>query len=79
MHTSPETIDAVVHDSGSESPPLLITIGEAARLLSISRSNLYKLIGDGKLERRRIGGRAFIVRSNVVSFVERLGGGERHG
>lgn len=52
-----------------EDPRLLLTIEEAARLLSISRSQLHKLICAGRLERVYLGPRCVRLRR---SDVERL-------
>jgi excisionase family DNA binding protein len=45
--------------------PYLVGIMEAARLLGVGRSSVYKRIKLGELERRHIGGRALITRKSI--------------
>ena len=40
--------------------PLAYSIPEAIRVTSLGRTNIYKLIGEGRLEVRRIGRRTLI-------------------
>ena len=49
-------------------PPLLVDVEEAARLLSISRSNLYGLMDAGELPYRKIGARRLVPRAGLVEF-----------
>lgn len=51
---------------------LLVSIAEAARLLSIGRSKVYELISDGELETVHIGRAARVPRVAVDDYVERL-------
>lgn len=34
--------------------PILVTIAEAARVLSVGRTTIYKLVAQGKLARRKL-------------------------
>ena len=51
---------------------LLLTPEDAADLLSIGRSKLYELIGDGQLSSVRIGASRRVPMSALVEFVENL-------
>jgi excisionase family DNA binding protein len=52
--------------------PLLVSLDEAARLLSICRATVYKLIAANRLTRRHIGRRAFLLRTEVATFAKSL-------
>jgi excisionase family DNA binding protein len=52
--------------------PVLVSIGEAAKLLGIGRSTVYCLISDGDLKALKIGSRTVIRRSDADELVERL-------
>lgn len=43
-----------------ETPKLAFTIAEACHAIGIKRSKLYELIGQGRLETRKIGSRTII-------------------
>ena len=51
---------------------LLLTPEDAADLLSIGRSKLYELIGDGRIASVRIGASRRVPMSALVEFVESL-------
>ena len=51
---------------------LLLTPEDAADLLSIGRSKLYELLGDGRLASVRIEGSRRVPMSALVEFVETL-------
>ena len=51
---------------------LLLTPTEAAQVLSISRSKLYELIGQGRLETVRIDASRRVPRQALVEFVSHL-------
>jgi excisionase family DNA binding protein len=51
---------------------LLLTPTEAAQLLSISRSKLYELIGQGRLTSVRIDASRRVSAKALVEFVEQL-------
>lgn len=52
--------------------PLLYGINDAARALGIGRSNVYRMIHDGTLEARRLGGRIVIPADVVKAFADSL-------
>ena len=49
----------------------LMTVAEATRLLCISRSFLYELIGRGELESFKIGRARRVSRASVVQLLDR--------
>ena len=51
---------------------LLLTPNEAAKVLSISRSKLYELIGQGRLATVRIDTSRRVPAQSLVEFVEHL-------
>lgn len=51
---------------------LLVTIEEAARLLGVGRTTMFKFIGRGEIKSVRLGRRRFIARKSLESFVEEL-------
>jgi excisionase family DNA binding protein len=51
---------------------LLVSIPDAINLLGISENMLYKLVRQGHLKRTHIGRRAFITRTSIDAYVERL-------
>lgn len=53
----------------SPAEPLAYSIGEACRVSSIGRTTLYKLIGDGTLEVRKIGKRTLVLASSLRELV----------
>jgi len=54
-------------------PPLLHTLDETARLLSISLRQVQYLIADGELPRVHIGRKPLVARVEIESYVRRLG------
>jgi excisionase family DNA binding protein len=51
--------------------PLVVTIKEATRLLSVGRTTLYKLMNDGHLTAVKIGGASRVLRTSLDEFVQR--------
>lgn len=51
--------------------PLVVTIKEATRLLSIGRTTLYKLMSERDLTTVKIGGASRILRSSLDEYVKR--------
>lgn len=49
-------------------PAEWITQAEAARLRSVSRQAIAKLVGNGRLRTLEVGGRSFVSRADVLSF-----------
>ena len=59
----------------NETPKLAFTIAEACHAVGISRSKLYELIGDGRVEARKIGSRTIIPAESLKALVA----GDRRG
>jgi excisionase family DNA binding protein len=57
---------------GGESVPHLVTVKEAARILSIGRSSVYELIGSGRLEVVHIGRSVRIPLVAIAAYVKQL-------
>lgn len=57
---------------GSQPARILLTIKQTAEMLSLSRSTIYELIGDGTLEVVHVGRSARVPADAVVGFVARL-------
>jgi len=58
--------------------PLLLTMGESASLLGVSRATLWRMIRDGRLEKCEIYSNAFrLRRSDITNLVN--GTGARNG
>jgi len=51
--------------------PLAVSVEEAARLLGISRSKMYLLLNDGRIDSLRIDTARRIPMDSIRSFVER--------
>jgi excisionase family DNA binding protein len=54
----------------SEIEPLTRSIKDAGKLLGLSRTTIYRLIGEGQLETVRIGNRTLIKSASIRSLVE---------
>jgi len=52
--------------------PIAVTIHEAARLISSSRSKIYVLVKEGKLRLIKLGGKSLIAVDDIKAFVENL-------
>ena len=52
--------------------PLLVSIADAAKALSIGRTSVYELINSGALETRKMGRRRLV----TVASIKRLAAGE---
>ncbi len=52
-------------------PKLLLSVEEAAQLLSINRSSVYDLIGRGDLPSVKIGRRRLVYRQSLINFIIR--------
>lgn len=53
----------------NETPKLAFTIAEACHAVGISRSKLYELIGEGRVETRKIGSRTIIPANSLRALV----------
>lgn len=49
--------------------PLAYSINEACRVSSLGRTRLYQLIGEGRLEARKIGKRTLIPASSLRALI----------
>jgi len=49
-------------------PPLLISIAESARLLSLSRRSIERLIASGELASRRLRSRRLVLRESLENL-----------
>ena len=56
---------------GSDQPPLLLSVEQAARLLGLGRSKAYELVLTRKLASIRVGRRRLVPRTCVDEFVAR--------
>jgi len=52
----------------SEVTPLSLSIKDTVKALSISRSQVYVLLGDGRLTARKAGGRTLIDYSSIEAY-----------
>ncbi|WP_230461325.1 helix-turn-helix domain-containing protein [Sphingobium sp. CAP-1] len=50
--------------------PLAYSVSEACRVSSLGRTRLYQLIGEGRLEVRRIGRRTLIPAASLRALIE---------
>jgi excisionase family DNA binding protein len=56
--------------NGARPDPLAVSILEAARLTSLSRSTIYTLIGTGKLRTVKVLGRNLVTYPSVKALME---------
>lgn len=49
--------------------PLLLAVPRAAAILGISRASAYRLVATGELPSRRLGGRVYVLTSELRDFV----------
>lgn len=54
----------------SQNAPLAYSIEDAARALSIGRTNLYRFINEGKLEVRKLGGRTLVPAESLRRLID---------
>jgi Helix-turn-helix domain len=52
----------------------LITQADAARLRGVSRASVNELVRKGRFRRVQIGGKTFLLKSEVLSYVPETGG-----
>ncbi|MFN3991158.1 MAG: helix-turn-helix domain-containing protein [Erythrobacter sp.] len=50
--------------------PLAYSVSDACRVSSIGRTRLYQLIGEGRLEARKIGRRTLIPAASLRALIE---------
>lgn len=54
----------------SNIPPITVSIPDAGRMIGLSRSRIYELLGEGRLESRKIGRRRLVVVRSLEKLVE---------
>lgn len=52
--------------------PLYVSIAEACRITSLSKSSIYSLMAEGKIDYIKVGKRRLIVRASLEQLAERL-------
>ncbi len=55
---------------------LLYTVAETVQMLGVGRSTLYVMLGEGKLDVRKVGRRTLITAASIRAFVEGLPGAQ---
>lgn len=65
---------AVRKDGRGKPEPLLLTVGEAARLLRVSRNLAYELVAQGRLPHIRLGSRILIPRRGLEEWIAQEAG-----
>ena len=74
MTTAPPNVEASTEDRIDRARPLLVSVVQAAEMLSLSRSSIYQLIWNGELTPIRIGRSVrFSVEHLEAFFADRLG------
>lgn len=61
-------------ESNQHSPPsdkITVRVPEAARMLSISRASLYRLLSAGEIEAAKSGQKTLVIVESLRAFVER--------
>lgn len=64
------------HGAGTEPEPVLVTVAEAARRLSLSRTTTYDLLLSGRLESVKVGRARRVVAASIPAFIDRLAQGD---
>lgn len=59
-----------MNDNPNYPEPLAYSIADAVRVSSIGRTRLYALIGEGRLEARKIGKRTLIPAHSLRALIE---------
>lgn len=52
--------------------PLTVTIPQACKLTGLGRSTIYRLFGDGKLQRLKAGTRTLIKVADLEAYIESI-------
>lgn len=55
-----------------EMEKISVTIPEAVRLTGIGRSSLYKLIGEGRIQPRKLGRRTLLLTADLQALLKTL-------
>lgn len=61
-------------NAGASNPaePIALTVPNAVRFSGIGRSTLYKLLGAGQIESRKLGGRTLVVTASLRAYIAAL-------
>jgi excisionase family DNA binding protein len=59
-------------ESHVDQEPLLYSISDTCRMLSIGRTSVYKLMDEGELVPVKLGKRLMIPRERLIAFVDKL-------
>lgn len=62
----------VTGSNNSALTPMLYSVGDAARVLSLGRSKVYELIGRGELRTVKVGRRRLVPADALGEYVSRL-------
>ncbi len=60
------------HKPNTGAQPLAVTIPEAVRLSGLSRSELYRQMGAGRIRARKSGSRTLIIWASLQAHIEAL-------
>lgn len=66
------TQETVMHPAARPEPPLLVTVEEAARRLSIGRTAAYMLVLRGELQSVKIGRTRRVVVASLEAYITKL-------
>jgi hypothetical protein len=66
MHTADQ------HKLATDTQPLAVTIAEAVRLSGLSRSELYRQLGAGRIGARKSGSRTLILWASLRAHIDAL-------
>lgn len=72
----PQAPRAPIAGSSASPEKLTYTLKEACQALGLSKSTLYKLIGDERIRTLRVGGRRLIEREALVAFLRAARSGD---
>jgi excisionase family DNA binding protein len=65
-------VTAQAEGPASKPVPLVCSVDEAAELLGVGRTLVFRLIATGKIESLKIGSRRLIPRAAIDGYIERL-------
>lgn len=71
MTTSPNP-EKQTTSGGSAPDPLLVSIPDAARMLSVGRTSIYHMLADGRLQSLKLGSRNLVTTASIRALVDRL-------
>jgi excisionase family DNA binding protein len=56
----------------AKSQPILVSIEDTQKILSLGRSSIYELLAEGSLRSVKLGKRKLVLQSSIEELVERL-------